>query len=77
MSKIREAWKCGKMHFHVQNSNADSKRQNVRYGNELVEENGEEVFALASSSGVRLLAVQAAARSLEDAFLEALTGEAD
>ena len=37
----------------------------------------EEVFALASSSGVRLLAVQAAARSLEDAFLEALTGEAD
>lgn len=36
----------------------------------------EEVFALAANAGVRLLAVQAAARSLEDAFLEALTAEA-
>ncbi|MCH2102090.1 MAG: ABC transporter ATP-binding protein [Planctomycetes bacterium] len=43
-------------------------------GEEADVENGE-VFDLAAQAGVRLLAVQAAARSLEDAFLEALTAE--
>jgi hypothetical protein len=33
-----------------------------------------EVFRIAAQADLRLLSVQAAARSLEDAFLEALTG---